>query len=158
MCTRFCVTVCAVCVCVCVCVCVGVCVCVRACVYVCGGGWGWGWGGGGGRCLRTLASRLLTTLKAHANGRNIVGKQHTTLLGPTRCVHLHGTTTMLALVSPFLLFCDRRSVAQKCCARFCMEPQQCWLRENVYARAFAGITVPECITSSLLRSFACTTH
>ena len=38
-------------------------------------------------------------LKAHANGGNIVGQQHATLLGPTCCVRLHGTTTMLALVA-----------------------------------------------------------
>ena len=38
-------------------------------------------------------------VEAHANGRNIVGQQHTTLLGPTCCVRLHGTTTMLALVA-----------------------------------------------------------
>ena len=37
-------------------------------------------------------------IKAHANGRNIVGQQHATLLGPTCCVRLHGTTTMLGLV------------------------------------------------------------
>ena len=36
-------------------------------------------------------------VKAHKNGRNIVGQQHATLLGPTCCVRLHGTTTMLAL-------------------------------------------------------------
>ena len=38
------------------------------------------------------------SVRAHANGRNIVGLQHATLLGPTCCVRLHGTTTMLALV------------------------------------------------------------
>ena len=38
-------------------------------------------------------------LKAHANGRNIVDKQHAILLGPTCCARLHGTTTMLALVA-----------------------------------------------------------
>ena len=38
-------------------------------------------------------------VKAHANGRNIVGQQHATLLGPTCCVRLQGTTTMLALVA-----------------------------------------------------------
>ena len=37
-------------------------------------------------------------LKAHANGRNILGQQHATLLGPTCCVRLYGITTMLALV------------------------------------------------------------
>ena len=37
--------------------------------------------------------------KAHANGRNIVGQEHATLLGPTCCVRLHRTTTMLALVA-----------------------------------------------------------
>ena len=39
-------------------------------------------------------------LEAYANGRNIVG-QHATLLGPTSCVRLHGTTTILALFGPF---------------------------------------------------------
>ena len=38
-------------------------------------------------------------LKTHANGRDIVGQQHATLLGPTCWVRLHGTTTMLALVA-----------------------------------------------------------
>ena len=38
-------------------------------------------------------------LKLQANGRNIVGQQHATLLGPKCCVCLHGTTTMLALVA-----------------------------------------------------------
>ena len=38
-------------------------------------------------------------VKAHANGRSIVGHQHATLLGQTCCVRLHGTTTMLALVA-----------------------------------------------------------
>ena len=44
---------------------------------------------------------MCISLKAHANGRNIVGEQHATLLDPT-CyvlVHLHGTTTMLAFVA-----------------------------------------------------------
>ena len=35
---------------------------------------------------------------AYANGCNIVGQQHATLLGLTFCVHLHVTTTVLALV------------------------------------------------------------
>ena len=57
---------------------------------------------------------------------NIVGQQYALLLGPTCCVRLHGTTTMLALVAyslkpvkqvpKFLLLCDRHSVAQQCCA------------------------------------------
>ena len=38
-------------------------------------------------------------VKAHVNGHNIVDQQHSTLLGPTCCVRLHGTTTMLALVA-----------------------------------------------------------
>ena len=42
---------------------------------------------------------LPVCFKAHANGRNIVDQQHATLLGPTCCVRLHGTTTMLALVA-----------------------------------------------------------
>ena len=74
-------------------------------------------------------------LKAHANGRNIVGQQVPTLLGPTCCVRLH---SMLALVAScwhlldvvgwclklvkhlaqqvptFLLFCGHRSEAQHC--------------------------------------------
>ena len=45
-------------------------------------------GGGGG------AQRILGTLKAHANGPNIVGPNNVV----TCCVRLHGTTTMLALV------------------------------------------------------------
>ena len=40
---------------------------------------------------------LHESVKAHTNGRNIVGQQQETLLGPTCCVGLHGTTTMLAL-------------------------------------------------------------
>ena len=44
--------------------------------------------------------REIPRIKAHdANGRNIVGQQHATLLGLTCCVRLHGTTTMLALVA-----------------------------------------------------------
>ena len=39
-----------------------------------------------------------TNVKAHANGRNIVGQQHATLSGQTCCIRLHGTTTMLALI------------------------------------------------------------
>ena len=74
---------------------------------------------------------------------NIVGANNVV----TCCVRLHGTTKMLALVAymhslkpvkllaqqvpTFLLFSDRRSVAQQCC----MEPQQCWPRENVGTRA-----------------------
>ena len=38
------------------------------------------------------------SLKAHANGRKIVGQQHATLLRPTCRVRLHGTTAMLVLV------------------------------------------------------------
>ena len=37
-------------------------------------------------------------LRPMQNERNIVGQQHPTLVGPTCCVRLHGTTTMLALV------------------------------------------------------------
>ena len=44
------------------------------------------------------SERFSKILKAHANGRNIVGQQHATLLGPTCFIRLHGTTTMLALV------------------------------------------------------------
>ena len=54
-------------------------------------------------------------------------------------------------------------------ASICMEPQQCWPRENVWTRALQSFfrnTVPECIASledrqqcwQLLRSFACTTQ
>ena len=74
---------------------------------------------------------VVTIFTVHANGRKTVDQRHATLLGPTCCVRLHGTTTMLALVvyslkplkllakqvPTFLLFCDRRSVAQQYCAR-----------------------------------------
>ena len=46
-----------------------------------------------------LLQQLLVDLKVLANGRNIVGQQHATLMGPTCCVRLHGATTMLALVA-----------------------------------------------------------
>ena len=46
---------------------------------------------------RNILRTVLRLFKAHANGRNIVGQQHATLLGPTCCVRLHGATTMLAL-------------------------------------------------------------
>ena len=65
--------------------------------------------------------------KAHASGPNTVGPNNVV----TCCIRLHGSTTMLALVAyslkpvkllaqqvpTFLLFCDRRSVAQQCCVR-----------------------------------------
>ena len=40
-----------------------------------------------------------TLEKAHASAHNIVDQQHATLLGPTCCVRLRGTTTMLVLVA-----------------------------------------------------------
>ena len=57
--------------------------------------------------------------------RNIAGPNNVV----TCCIRLHGTTIMLALVAyslkpvkllaqqvqTFLLFCDRRSIAQQCC-------------------------------------------
>jgi len=56
-------------------------------------------------------TRLRTPLqyihKPHANGRNFVGQQLPTLLAVTCCIRLHG----------FLLFRDRRSVAQQCWIR-----------------------------------------
>ena len=39
----------------------------------------------------------------YANGRNIVGQHHTTLLGLTCCVRLHGTTTVLAALVAYSL-------------------------------------------------------
>ena len=75
-------------------------------------------------------------IKFNANGRNFVGQQHATLLGPTCCIRLHD---MLALVvtswmllrvlwltsqtfgatnPKFLLFCDQRSVIPTCRACF----------------------------------------
>ena len=44
------------------------------------------------------SERFLKIIKAHANGRNIVGQQNATFLGPTCFICLHGTTTMLTLV------------------------------------------------------------
>ena len=78
--------------------------------------------------LRNPAASFVPVIKsylsvnAHANGRNIAGQQHPTILGPTCCVRLHGKTKMFALVAyslkpvkrlahkipTFLLFCDRR--------------------------------------------------
>ena len=77
--------------------------------------------------LLALVASVCMGLKTNANGRNVVGPN----TAVTCCVRLHGTTTMLALVAcslkpikllaqqvqTFLLFCDRRSVAQQCCAR-----------------------------------------
>ena len=73
-------------------------------------------------------SNLSYALKPRANGRNIVGQQHPTLLDVTCCVRLH---TLLHVVAKslkpvklfsqqlptFLLFRDRRSVAQQCWIR-----------------------------------------
>ena len=69
------------------------------------------------------------TLKPRADGRNIVGQQLPALLDVACCVRLH--TLLLRVVAQslkpvklfsqqlptFLLFCDRRSVAQQCWIR-----------------------------------------
>ena len=76
--------------------------------------------------------------EAHANGHNIVGQQHPTLLGPTMlwlvasvCMEPQQCWYLLALVAyslkpvkllaqqvpTFLWFCDRWRVAQQCCTR-----------------------------------------
>ena len=47
----------------------------------------------------TLKTQFIFKVEVHANGRNIVGQQHSTLLGPTCCVRLRGTTTMLHLLA-----------------------------------------------------------
>ena len=39
---------------------------------------------------------LVPYLKAHANGHNIVGQKHATLLGPTCCIRLHGMLVLVA--------------------------------------------------------------
>ena len=85
--------------------------------------------------MDTLKSGLSSLLKIHdrslkprANGRNIVGQQLPTFLDVTCCVRLH---TLLHVVAQslnpaklfsqqlpaFLLFRDRRSVAQQCWIR-----------------------------------------
>ena len=74
-------------------------------------------------------------LKAHANGRNIVGKQNAALLGPTCCVRLPGTTTMLALVAYSLKPVKRLGP--------CKRTQHCW-----------STTYNNFVTCDLLRPFA----
>ena len=75
-----------------------------------------------------------STIKLGANGRNIVGQQLPTLLNVTCCIRLHTLlhvvgccSVLLKKVKPvklfsqqlptFLLFRDRRSVAQQCWIR-----------------------------------------
>ena len=69
----------------------------------------------------------LGSLKPRANGRNIVGQQLPTLLDVTCCVRLHTPLHVVACccakfetgqqLPTFLLFRDRRSVAQQCWIR-----------------------------------------
>ena len=91
-----------------------------------------------------LCNQVCCFLKPHANGHNIVGQQPATLLGPTCCVHLHGTTTMLVLLGTCCLQFETGqtfrpmqtdptllvNITQHCWAQHvasvCMEPQQCW--------------------------------
>ena len=54
--------------------------------------------------------------KAHANRRDIVGQQHATLFGPTCCVRLHGTTTMLALIVCVFFF--KKKITRRVRRRF----------------------------------------
>ena len=68
--------------------------------------------------LTFVKSEILEAVKAHANGRNIVGQQRSTLLGLTCCVRLHGTATVLALVA-----CSLRPV--KLLGQ-CKRTQHCW--------------------------------
>ena len=78
-----------------------------------------------GVLLGVVAHKLETgqTFKPRANGRNIAGQQLPTLLDVTCCVRLHTLLNVLVQslklvklfiqqLPTFLLFCDRRSVAQ----------------------------------------------
>ena len=54
--------------------------------------------------IKQSVSQLETQVKVPGlntlvSGRSIVGQQNATMKGLTCCVHLHGTTTMLALVA-----------------------------------------------------------
>ena len=87
--------------------------------------------------------KTLKNRKAYANGRYIVGQHHATLLGPTCCVRLHGTTTsndvgtccvQLETGQTFRPIQTDATMltnnTQYCWAQHvesvCMEPQQCW--------------------------------
>ena len=67
------------------------------------------------------------TLKAHANGRKIVGQQRATLLGPTCCVHnnvgLVKTSAHAQNVAIFVLK-DKRKTVPECIASL-DDRQQC---------------------------------
>ena len=84
--------------------------------------------------MSSVLVRKLCVVKPHGNERNIVGQRLQTLLGVTCCVRLHTlfhVVTLLRVVAQslkpvklfsqqlptFLLFRDRRSVAQQCWIR-----------------------------------------
>ena len=99
-------------------------------------------------------------IKAHANGRNIVGQQHPTLLGPTCCVRLHGTTTMLALVAYSLKSvkllgpCKR---TQHCWPKNPNNTQQCCDSLRPFAWAFRRSHTKESVTSIQLIKYSSST-
>ena len=84
------------------------------------------------------------SLKPCANGRNIVGQQLPTLLDATCYVHLHTLLDVVAqslkpvklfsqLLPTFLLFRDRRSVAQQCWIRLHSSSNICRATHAHYA-------------------------
>ena len=111
-------------------------------------------------------------IKAHANGRNIVGQQVPTLLGPTCCVRLH---SMLALVAScwhlldvvgwclklvkhlaqqvptFLLFCGHRSEAQHCWVRLHRIPNNVGYDVDFISFVSIEISNAECSASPTKR-------
>ena len=81
-----------------------------------------------GRLVTRQTIRVFVCLKPRENGRNIVGQQLPTLLDVTCCVRLHTLLDVVAQslkpvklfsqqLPTFLLFRDRRSVAQQCWIR-----------------------------------------
>ena len=81
---------------------------------------------------------LLKTIRLHANRRNIGVQQLPALLNVTCCVRLHTLLHVIAQslkpvklfsqqLPTFLLFCDRRSVAQQCWIRLHVQLfKHCW--------------------------------
>ena len=69
------------------------------------------------------------SFKTHANRPSIVCQQYATLLDPTCCVRLHGTTTMFALVVSSLRpvkLLGPCKWTQHCCPKTPNNTQQCW--------------------------------
>ena len=98
------------------------------------------------RTVSYIFERLFSPSGTHAKGRNIVGQQHATLLGPTCFIRLHRTTTMLALVGTRCIEFETgqtfgpSKLTQHCWPKTPNNTQQCcdWLRP--FARALSVYT------------------